>query len=255
MKLNKLYILLTVLALGILGSSIFLNFRLYNLALKYYLELNETRLDPLGLGYHSVESNQNDRANSDQIRVVFFGDSRASSWPSPDLDGYEFINRGINSQTSVQTIDRFKDHLRPLQPDVVVVQVGINDLKTIPLFPRRRESIVTNCQANIERIVKESKTLGAEVIVSTIIPAGEVPLERKPIWSDDVNQAVAEVNTYISTLAGEKIIKFDAFSIIANEQGVMRHDYSKDELHLNELGYKILNQEFVQLLKSVKKKN
>ncbi len=251
MTSNKLYILLSVLVLVLLGSSIVLNVLLYNRAKQYYLEVNETRLDPLGLSDYPEDPKRPNNADADQIRVVFFGDSRAASWPSPNVTGYEFINRGISSQTSVQTIQRFEHHVRPLQPDVVVVQVGINDLKTIPLFPEQRQSIVANCRANIKRIVEESRNLGAVVIVNTIFPAGKVPLERKPLWSDDVNQAVEEVNTYIATLAGEKVIVFDAFSILADEQGIMLRQYRKDELHLNKLGYESLNKEFVQLLKTV----
>jgi lysophospholipase L1-like esterase len=251
MKSNKIYIFFMGFLMAILGSSIVLNILLSNRAKQYYIELNDTRLDPVGLGNYPLEANPRNKTNTNQTRVVLFGDSRAFSWPSPDVNGYEFINRGIGSQTSVQTIQRFKYHVSPLRPDVIVIQVGINDLKTIALFPERRQSIVANCRANIERIVKESRDLGAIVIISTIFPAGEVPLERKLFWSDQVNQAVKEVNSYIATLAGEKIIVFDAFSLLADEQGLMRREYRSDELHLNGLGYKIINKEFVQLLRSL----
>jgi hypothetical protein len=51
MKLPKPNVILSALVLTILGSSIFLNFALYNQAKKYYLEVNQVRLDPLGLTY------------------------------------------------------------------------------------------------------------------------------------------------------------------------------------------------------------
>lgn len=251
MKFNQVDIVKIALIVTILVSSISLNFLLYNRAKQYYIELNDTRLDPVGLGNYPLEANPRNKTNTNQTRVVFFGDSRAFSWLSPDVNGYEFINRGIGSQTSVQTIQRLKYHLSPLRPDIIVLQVGINDLKTIALFPKRRESIIANCRANIEGIVKESRDLGAIVIISTIFPTGEVPLERKLFWSDEVNQAVKEVNSDIATLAGEKIIVFDAFSFLADEQGLMRREYRSDELHLNAQGYKIINQEFVQLLRSL----
>jgi lysophospholipase L1-like esterase len=252
MKLTKLYILLSALALITLGSSIVLNILLYNRARQYYLELNEVRLDPVGLNYYPLESNQRNKTAANPIRVVFFGDSRALGWTPSDINGYEFINRGISSQTSIQILQRFNNHINPLHPDVIVIQLGINDLKTIGLFPERKQSIIANCKANIARIVKESRNLGAVVIVSTVFPAGEVPLERKPFWSDEINQAVKEVNTYISTLTTDKIIKFDAFSLLADERGLMRREYRMDELHLNEQGYKIINREFVPLLRSLK---
>ncbi|MEO1377095.1 MAG: GDSL-type esterase/lipase family protein [Cyanobacteria bacterium J06635_10] len=236
-----------------LGGSFFLNILIFDKAKKYYLELNETRLDPSGLNHYPVNLKKlNDKR---QIRVVFFGDSRAEGWISPNISGYEFINRGIHGQTSVQTIQRFPSHLPSLQPNIVIIQVGVNDLKTIGLFPERSESIVTNCRENIKRVVEESKNNGALVILTTIFPVGEVPLQRKPFWSDEIGGAVNEVNSYITTLAEDRVIIFDAFSILADSQGMMLQKYGKDELHLNKQGYEILNQELVKLLNKITSEN
>jgi lysophospholipase L1-like esterase len=250
MALSKLFILLNGLVLVMLGVSIFLSFFLYSRAKQYYFELNQTRLDPLGLSYYPVDAKE--ITDTRQSRVVFFGDSRAASWISPSTSGYEFINRGIFSQTSVQTIQRFAYHVRPLKPNVVIIQVGVNDLKAIALFPERRKSIVTNCQENIKRIVEESRNLGAVVIVTTIFPVGDVPLERKPFWSDEIGQTIKEINAYITTLADEKTIVFDAFSMLADSQGIMLQKYRINELHINEQGYVTLNKELVRLLNTIK---
>lgn len=244
MTSNKIFIIL------MLGNSIALNILLFNQAKKYYLQVNETRLDPSGLSHYPV--NFKKTTDKGKIRVIFFGDSRADGWISPKIGGYEFINRGIHAQTSVQTVQRFEYHVRSLQPNIVIIQVGVNDLKTIALFPERRNSIVANCRDNIKRIVDESKNLGATVILTTIFPVGEAPIQRKPFWSDDIRLAVNEVNVYINTLASDKVIIFDAFSILADNQGMMLQKYSKDELHLNDQGYVILNKELVQLLDRIK---
>ncbi|KKD36430.1 GDSL-type esterase/lipase family protein [Limnoraphis robusta] len=250
MTSNKPPILLTLLVLALLGSSIFLNFLLFNRGKQYYLELNLTRLDPLGWNAYPLDSNPPPKTNS-RVRLVFFGDSRAASWLSPDMEGYEFINRGIGSQTSIQTLQRFEQHIKPLEPDIVLIQVGVNDLKTIPLFPKRKELTIADCKTNIQQIVEQSKALGAVVILTPILPVGEIPLERKPFWSDDVGLAIKEVNTYINSLASENVIIFDPFSILVDEKGVVKREYSKDELHLNSQGYKVLNQEFIQFLNSL----
>lgn len=250
MTSNKLFILLTSLILLMLGGSIFLNILLYNQAKKYYLQVNETRLDPNGLSHYPV--NLKKATDKGKIRVVFFGDSRADGWISPNISGYEFINRGIHAQTSVQTVQRFASHVRSLQPNIVIIQVGVNDLKTVALFPERRDSIVANCRANIKRIVDESNNLGAIVILTTIFPVGEAPIQRKPFWSDDIAKAVEEVNAYIATLAEDRVVIFDAFSILADSQGMILQEYGSDELHLNYQGYEILNKELVQLLDKIK---
>ena len=251
MKLDKINLLLRIVGLSVLGGSIALNFLLYGQLKKYYVELNQTRLDPLGLGYYSSAPATRSAETADKTRVVFWGDSRAASWPAPDAKGYEFLNRGISSQTTVQTLKRFDAHIRPLQPDVVVIQVGINDLKTIPLFPGRRNRIMADCRVHIQQMIESSRAIGSTVIVSTILPVGEVPLERRPVWSDDVAQAVEEMNTYIATLADETVIVFDGFAVLADNQGLMQPAHRGDELHLNQAGYQQLNQAFVALLETV----
>jgi GDSL-like Lipase/Acylhydrolase family len=178
MKFNQRSLLLSIPILVVLGASIALNARLYDQARKYYIEINQTRLDPLGLAEYPI--NPQETPNTGQLRVVFFGDSRAASWPAPSLPGYEFINRGISSQTSTQALQRFPYHVRSLKPNIVIVQVGINDLKTVALFPGRRTAIVAACQANIRQIVAAARQLGAVVIVTTIFPTGDVPSLASP---------------------------------------------------------------------------
>jgi lysophospholipase L1-like esterase len=252
MKLNQRFMLLSIPIVVILGSSIALNALLYDQACKYYIELNQTRLDPLGLGEYPINPQQ--LSNTSQLRVVFFGDSRAASWPAPHLPGYEFINRGIASQTSTQALQRFPSHVRSLKPNVVIVQVGINDLKTVALFPERRTSIVAACQAHIQQIVEASRQLGAVVIVTTIFPTGEVPLTRRPFWSNDIAQTITETNAYIKTLANDQTIVFDTFSTLADPQGLMPQKYRSNELHFNNQAYAVLNQELVRLLNQINRK-
>ncbi|EKQ70555.1 lysophospholipase L1-like esterase [Leptolyngbyaceae cyanobacterium JSC-12] len=251
MKWNNLVILVIALLL-LLGGSVLLNVLLYNRAIQYYIALNQTRLDPFGL--EAYPATPSPRPNTNQVRVVFFGDSRVAEWPAPKGSRYEFINRGIGSQTSIQTLQRFADHVRPLQPDVIVIQVGVNDLKTIGLFPAQKQAIAAACKRNIQRLVEESQKLDAVVILTTIFPVGEVPLERKPFWSAAIADAVQEVNTFITGLASDQVIVFDTFPILANNQGKLSSQYREDELHLNPQGYAALNQKLLPLLHAIKQK-
>ncbi len=245
MKPNHIAITLLSIALLI---SIALNFILFKRGEQYYLQLNATRLDPVGLSFYPQGTDQHSNSTT-QKRVVFFGDSRASNWTFPaGLNQFQFVNRGIGAQTSAQVLERFDDHIVPLQPQVIIVQVGINDLKTIPIFPDQKASIIANCQANLERIVSQSLDLGAIVILTTIFPLGEVPLERKLFWSADVAEAIEEVNAFIYSLERENVIVFDTTPILANEKGVVRPEYSRDLLHLTDAGYDALNEELVRIL-------
>jgi len=183
-----------------------------------------------------------------RIRVVFYGDSRAGSWPGIDHDDYEFINRGIGGETSFQVLQRFDQHIRPLQPQIIICQVGINDLTTIPLCPDQKENVILKLQANIKEIVEKSIAQGSTMILTTIFPIGEVPVELKLFWSDDVGFAINEVNEFISSLASENVVIFDTYSLLVGRNRVIKHEYSEDLLHLNEAGYELLNDEIGKIM-------
>jgi lysophospholipase L1-like esterase len=250
MKTGKLQTFIYIVVLGSLAVSVLLNIFLYSGLRKYYTLLYAVELDPLGLAYFQNSVNQQS-FDDKRSEVVFFGDSRTAQWPGPQLEEFLFINPGIGNQTSAQVANRFEVHVRPLQPDIVVIQVGINDLKTIPLFPGKKPEIVSNCEANIEKIVQDSLAMGSTVIITTIFPAGQVPLHRRLVWSEEISKAIDEVNRYIRDGAQDPVILFDAAAILSDPKGQMRKEYRLDELHLNKEGYEALNLELIKLLKRV----
>ena len=232
-----------------LTLSIMLNFIFYGRLRNYYTLLYSSKLDPLGLSYFPKSVDQRVMPGEQPI-AVFFGDSRAAQWPDPPMDKYYFVNRGIGNQTSAEVIGRFDDHIRPLQSDIVILQVGINDLKTIPLFPGRKQEIISNCKTNIQIIIQNSLEMGASVIITTIFPAGEIPLHRRLVWSDEIDKAIVEVNDFIRQLDEDRIIVFDTARILADDNGQVRQEYMFDELHLNKEGYQILNRDLISILEN-----
>lgn len=251
MKKMPILILLNIALFAGLFISLMLNFILYKRGIQYYIDLNQTRLDPFEVSTYPPEANPPKNPQALSKRVVFLGDSRVLSWPAPNLPNYEFINRGIGGQTSAQITGRFDQHIRPLQPDIVVLQLGINDLKTIGLFPEKKPEIMANCRENIREIVKKTQDLGAVVIITTIFPFGDIPITRKPLWSDDIFPAVQEINAYIDSLGDEGIIIFDTFSLLADDRGMMPSADRIDELHYNQGAYQKINQELTELFKTI----
>lgn len=131
----------------------------FRLASVYYQQLHSVRLDPLDLDAYTGDSIAPEPA---QRVVVFFGDSRAQQWPAPEnLPQFLFVNRGIGSQTSAQVALRFDAYVRLLEPDILLVQVCVNDLKTLPLFPEQAAQIIENCQRNLDSIIQQARSIGA----------------------------------------------------------------------------------------------
>lgn len=226
-----------------------LNVMLFKEMAGYYKLLYSEKLDPLGLSlFHGREI----EPSSGVVTVVFFGDSRAAQWSIPPVEGFNFVNRGIGNQTSAQVASRFEAHIKPLEPQIIVVQVGINDLKTIPLFPERKQNIIEECETNIQKIIQDSLDANATVILTTVFPtSGDISLARRLVWSDDVYQAIDEVNLFIKSLESNRVIIFDTANLLSNTDGRTKPEYSLDLLHLNAYGYETLNLELVKILQSI----
>ncbi len=240
--MKKMYFAISTLVILLCGS-LGINLWLYNASYRQYIKTESLRLDLYELEkYPSVP----DLSNRDRHKplVVFFGDSRAAAWTAIANTSFEFINRGIDGQTTNQVLGRLANHVTTLSPKIVVVQVGVNDLKHIATFPDRSQSIITNCKQNIQQIVNQlTKNTQTIVVLTTIFPAAEMSPLRRFYWSLEVDQAIIEVNQYIKSLKGDRVIILDAASILADENGVIRQSYSQDHLHLNNFGYTMLNKE------------
>ena len=229
-----------LIALG----SLVTNAILFQRGSDYFRELNAVHLDPLGVGMHA--SDPVPALGADQRRVVFYGDSRALMWSDPPgLPRYQFIDRGVTQQTTAQVLARFDHEIPGLHPDIVVLEVGVNDLKTIPLFPSRRHEIVETAKHNIHDIVEQTRALGANVVLVTVFPLGKVNLLRQPFWSDDVARAIDEVNADLETLTQENVVVLRADEVLLEPARVLRASFAIDMLHLTPAAYAALNEQML----------
>jgi lysophospholipase L1-like esterase len=178
-------------------------------------------------------------------RILFLGDSRAKAWPLPTAaavsPSVQFFNRGMGFDTSAQTLQRLERHVLPLRPDVVLLQVGINDFKYMALVQRPLESIVAEVTQNVEQIVTRLIHSGSFVILSTIFP---VCFER---WQEEQHNpqqfadGVKAANQRLRQMAAlDRLCLFDAADLLAVAMAVPPQ-WALDGLHINEAGYRQLN--------------
>jgi lysophospholipase L1-like esterase len=231
----------TLLALAIVADAV-----LMRVSHDYYGDTLAVRLDPAGLKVYEA---QRRAPRTKEPLIVFFGDSRALMWSAPPLPaGYRIVNRGIGYQTTAQILLRLDADVVQLHPTVVVIEAGVNDLKAIADFPRRRAEIVADCEANLARIVDGALKAGAQVVLVTVFDIGHVALWRRPFWSNDVAASVGEVNAYLRSLAGAGVVLFDANPVLTNGGEEIEPAYQLDYLHLSSAGYEALNRKLVPLL-------
>jgi hypothetical protein len=130
----------------------------------------------------------------------------------------------------------------------VVLQAGVNDLKVIAQAPARRPTITSECEANLTRLVELCRSTGATVVLTTVFSIGHVPLWRRPFWSNEVDVAVREVNGFLASLTGERVVVFDAGRVLDGQDGHVKAAYEFDYLHLLPVGYAALDEKVVPLL-------
>jgi lysophospholipase L1-like esterase len=132
-----------------------------------------------------------------QKRVVLFGNSRIERWKKwPKLDGFEFINRGIGGETTAQGRARFQSDVLALEPDIVILETGMNDLTTLGVQPHLYEVITQQCQDHLKFFVESLLARQIEVIFLTIIPPAQPQIARLLVWNNKIPESVKEINHY-----------------------------------------------------------
>ncbi len=168
-------------------------------------------------------------------RVVFMGNSITDGWirSNPEFfEGRPYVDRGISGQTTPQMLVRFKADVIDLQPKVVVILAGINDIagNTGP-------STFKMIEDNLAAMAFLARSYGIKVIMSSILPAFDFP------WKKGMEPAekVVTMNAWIKDFAEKnKFIYLDYFSAFADERKGMPLKYSRDGVHPNKDGYLVM---------------
>lgn len=166
-------------------------------------------------------------------RVVFMGDSITQGW---DLDksfpDKHYINRGISGQTTPQMVLRFFQDVIDLQPKVVVILAGTNDIagNTGPMTLQETES-------NLEAMAELAHVHHIKVVLCTITPAFDYP------WHKGLEPApkIDLVNAWIRGFAaahGDAYV--DYHSAMKDSEDGLPPNLSKDGVHPNAAGYAIM---------------
>ncbi len=191
-----------------------------------------------------MEASANPEETRPPLRVVFFGDSRADWWRLPALPGFQCLNAGVPGATAPYLARRFTAMVAPLRPDIVVVQMGVNDLVELTGGAPERERLIMGVRAAIASVVADARALGARVILTTIFP-----LARGPYAGRAVQEAIAAINQGLASLVAPQVQLLDSAAVLCGPDGYVRDAYADDEAHLSAAGYQALNAALAPLLR------
>lgn len=169
-------------------------------------------------------------------RVVFMGNSITQGWIDqvPEFFATEknYINRGIGGQTTPQMLVRFRQDVINLNPKVVVLLAGTNDIagNTGP-------STLEMIEDNIYSMAELAKANGIEVVLCSVLPAYDYP------WRTGLEPApkIKELNRRIKEYAATHgAVYCDYFSAMADDRDGLPEELSRDGVHPNKDGYAIM---------------
>ncbi len=182
---------------------------------------DNTLLQPLDLG---------------QKRIVFMGDSITEFWSElyPDFfAGKHYVNRGISGQTTPQMLIRFRADVINLNPSLVVILAGVNDIAG-NTGPSTLEMIRNNIFSMVE-LARENRI---KVIICSVLPASDFPWKKGILPADKIIALNSKLKEY--ALAND-INYLDYFSAMVDEKKGLKSLYSDDGVHPNKFGYQVMS--------------
>ncbi len=242
----------TFLALASLATiAIAANLVFGSLALHYYRANLSLRLNPTGSESFQRSASMEPTGEPTRPRVLVVGDSRVHQLDHiPDLPGVELVALGRDGETSAQLDLRLENDVLRYDPDLVVLQIGINDLKGIGVFSEERDAIREGLWMNLRGVINRLQAAEVPVLVLTIFPVGPISLLRRPIWSHETFSAIQAINSRIRELRMPGLWTFDCDSVLSRD-GRMRSEYVVDDFHMNAEGYAALTRQVSPVIREI----
>jgi lysophospholipase L1-like esterase len=174
--------------------------------------------------------------------VVFMGDSITDLWQQPRFGGFfpgkGYADRGISAQTTPQMLIRFRPDVIALEPRAVVILAGTNDIAG-NTGPMSNEDI----QNNLASMAELARANNIRVVLASITPvsayhaAPNTPPQttRRPV------ERIQAINAWMkSYAAANKHVYLDYYSAMIDSTGMLKTEFSADDLHPNAEGYKVM---------------
>jgi lysophospholipase L1-like esterase len=155
--------------------------------------------------------------------VVFVGDglSSAARWEQR-FPEYEVHNLGVNGDTTDEVIVRLDD-VAALDPDVVVLQAGTNDVG----WNRTDEHIVRNIETILCTLRK--RLPGVRLLVQSVPP-------RETSFSSVIKSINRHLRQFAPTVKARYV---DLWPVLADPEGKLSTQWTTDGLHLTDAGYEV----------------
>jgi lysophospholipase L1-like esterase len=174
---------------------------------------------------------------SGEHRVLFYGDSITDKWTlSQYFSGHNYINRGISGQTTSQMLLRFRQDVIDLDPQIVVVLAGTNDIagNTGPIS-------IEDIEGNITSMAELARAHNITLVLSSVTPVNNYTPASQRFFADRPLSEILRLNEWMKAYcASTNCYYLDYFDSMVDGSGLLKRGLSEDGLHPNDAGYKIM---------------
>ncbi|MBQ8131909.1 MAG: hypothetical protein IJ193_05405 [Bacilli bacterium] len=179
---------------------------------------------------------------------VFLGDSITDFY---DLGDYykdlPVINSGINGNNTQDVLDSLNSRVYLYNPSKVFILLGTNDYVSL----RRNDSIKENITKIVEEIHKHRPL--AQIYIESMLPVTIV--EDDKIHYDFIrardNKEIEDGNEILKKICKDtKSTYIDLYKLFYDDKEGLKLEYTKDGLHLNDSGYRIMTDEIMKYIKN-----
>lgn len=178
-----------------------------------------------------------------ESRVVFMGDSITDNWQQERFGFFvpakPYIDRGISGQTTPQMLVRFRPDVIDLNPKVVVILAGTNDIAG-NTGPMTNDDIVRN----LESMAELAKAHDIKVVLASITPTSAYHPPANGGAPQTTTRPMARIrwiNDWMKRYAADHgHVYLDYFTPMLDTTGVMKAELTGDDLHPNAAGYAIM---------------
>ncbi len=201
------------------------------------------RKDWPNLGYYREANAQVALPKKNELRVVFMGDSNTDYWDNPGYGGFfpskPYIN-GISGQITPQMLIRFRQDVIALQPKVVVILAGTNDIAG-NIGP----TTFTAIENNVATMSELARAHHIRIVLASLLPVSDY--NRTPDGKALIRTIerplprIKALNSWIKQYAADnRHIYLDYFTALADEKEMLKEDLSNDGVHPNAKGYAVM---------------
>ena len=182
-----------------------------------------------------MENSQLSEVKENEKRVVLMGNSITIGWVQTHPEFFQnkpYVNRVISGQTTPQMLVRFRQDVIDLDPSVVVILAGTNDIagNTGPVT-------LDFIMGNIQSMAEIAQANNIKVILCSVLPAFDYP------WRPGLNPniKIPKLNAMIKEYAQANNMQYlNYFDALNDGNNGIIEEYTNDGVHLTLEGYKVL---------------